>query len=353
VRVSGDSDQVTAAAEALARAALAVAATADQLRSAQLPSTWVGTAQERWAALALQLAVAGDDVVQRLGHAAGALAQHAQALRELQARAGRLVAEAAEAGLHLDEDGWIRPVSLVTGPVTTSEQLLAQQALLRQQESRAELLARVEALRVDEAATHERLRRFLRGMTEAPELPPALLPAGPPNLWAPTWWDAPAVALGVASGSAGAVPASSPTSRALSGARGPMLVLRNIPFVSVVGTGYGIYVDTKVNGMSAQEAVAKNLTVTAIGTGAAAGVAAGGAAVGGAPAIGIAVAVVGTGVVVSYGVGRIWDVLSNRQPSEPYLVPRPSPGPPPQPPSSVHSRHEAPSPAAPPAAPSS
>jgi hypothetical protein len=352
--VSGDSDQCSAAAEALARAAVAVAAAADQLRSAQLPSTWAGTAQERWAALALQLAVAGDDVVQRLAHAAGALARHAQALRELQARAGRLVAEAAEAGLHLDEDGWIRPVPLDIGPTTTTELELLRQSLLRQQELRAELLNRVEALRVDEAATHERLQRSLRGLAEAPGVRPALLPAGPPNLWAPTWWDAPPVALGVVSGSASGMPGSSPTPRAPSGARGPMLVLRNIPFVSVVGTGYGIYVDTEVNGMSAQEAVAKNLTVTAIGTGAAAGAGAlGAAAVGGAPAIGIAVAVVGTGVVVSYGVGRIWDVLSNRQPSGPHLVPRPSPGPPPQPPSSVHSRSRASSPAAAPAAPSS
>jgi hypothetical protein len=351
--VSGDSDQCSAAAEALARAALAVAATADQLRSAQLPSTWVGTAQERWAALALQLAVAGDDVVQRLGHAAGALAQHAQALRELQARAGRLVAEAAEAGLHLDEDGWIRPVSLVIGPVTTSEQLLAQQALLRQQESRAELLARVEALRVDEAATHERLRRSLRGMDEPPGLPLAMLTAGPPSLWALTPWDAPAIALGAASGGASALPASSLP--ALGAARGPVLVLRSVPLVGAVGTGYGAYVDTQVNGMGTGEAVVKNVTVTAAGAGATWGVVAGGAAVGGPVAV-VAVAAVATGAVVGIGVGRLWDVISSRddrRPSGPQPVPRPSPGPPPQPPSSVHSRSEAPSPAAPSPAPSS
>lgn len=352
MRVKGDAEQCLAAATALGRAAFAVAQIAGQLRQAQLLPTWSGTAQERWAALALRQAVAGEEVSRRLRVAAAALVEHAQALAELQARAVRLVQEADEAGLHLDDDGRIPRPRVELGPTTTPEQELLRQWLLRrQEEARVDLLARVERLRADETHVHERLRRSLRTLEAAPDLPIPLLVAGPAGPWAPTWWDAPSLGLGVASGGASALPASALTPGALGAARGPVLVLRNVPVVGVVSTGYGAYVDTQVNGMGTGEAVLKNVTLSAIGTGVTYGVTAAGAAVS-APVTVVVVLGLGTGAVVSYGIGRVWDAISDRRPLDPRLVPRPAPGPSPQPPSAVHSRGSAPSPAAPFPAPS-
>lgn len=350
----GDADQCLVAASALGRAAYAVATVAGQLRQAQLLPTWSGTAEERWAALALRQAVAGDDVSRRLGVAAAAVAEHAHALRELQVRAARLAQEARELGLHLDEDGWIAPLRAELGPVATPEQELLRQSLPRRQEARADLLARVEALRVDETAAHDRLRRALRTLEEAPGVPLPLLLQEPASLWGPTWWDVPSIALSAASGGAGAAPASALAPGALGAARAPVLVLRNVPVVGVVSTGYGAYADTQVNGMGAGEAVVKNVTLTAVGTGVVWGVAAGGAAVS-APVTGVVVVGVGVGAVVSYGAGRVWDAISgrgNRRSADPAAVPRPAPGPSPQPPSAVHSRNGASSSAAATAAPS-
>lgn len=354
MRVRGDAEQCLAAAGALGRAAYAVATVAGQLRQAQLLPAWSGTAEERWSALALRQAVAGDDLSQRLGVAAAALAEHAHALHELQARAAGLVQEAREAGLHLDDDGWIAPLRADLGPVATPEQELLRQSLLRRQEARADLLARVEALRVDEAVDHERLQRSLRTLQQAPDVPIPLLVGGPASRWALTWWDAPSIALGAASGGAGAAPASAVAPGALGAARGPVLVLRNLPVVGVVSTGYGTYVDTQVNGMGAGEAAVKNVAVTAVGTGIVWGVTAAGAAAS-LPATGVVVVGVGIGAFVSYGVGRIWDAVSgrgDRRPAGPVAVPRPAPGPPPQAPSAVHSRPAASSPAASTSAPS-
>lgn len=306
MRVSGSSDHCRAAAAELERAAVAVAdvaVTLGALRSSE--QGWSGVAAQCWSAVALAQADAGREVAQRLVAAARVLRRHAEDLGELQARAARLTQEAAEAGLVLSVDGDIaRVVVEPVDPCPTPEQLARQQAQLRREQAREELLRRVAALRREEQWAHDQLSRWLRALDLAwSVLTSGAAPAGGPgggtrSRWAPTPADLPPAALDAGSEIARSRPPAWVPTVLRSAAAGPLL-----------GAGYGIWVDTSVRGKDVREAVAKNVVVS--GTGAAAGyVVASSSAAAGPPGLVVAGGVV-VGVTVTYLGGRVWDAIAD------------------------------------------
>ena len=329
MRVKGDADGCARAGATLLRTATPVGSAAATLQQARWSQPgWIGAAAQGWARLSGAQATDGFALADRIAAAGRALLQHASTLEELQLRAGRLRAEAHDAGLDLDDDGQIRPIALFFGPPSSPLQLQAALLLSHRQDVRAQLLSRIAILREEQTLANERLTRALSGVGSAPGCGPD---PGSGVSWAPTWWDLPPVAVGLVAHS---MPAS------WSGPTGPVLkralghvgpVLRNAPGAAVVSFGYGVAVDTTVNDLPMRQAVEKNGLATAAGTATAVAVGLGiAAAPVSVPVLVAGGAAVVIGGAVSYGVGKGWELLhaddkNNRRRPRPASRPTPTP----------------------------
>ena len=198
MRVSGDAEACRGTAEQLRRAGTAVRRDADRWRSVRsgVPS-WTGRAADGWAATVLERSDAGRELADRIGALADALARHADGLQELQSRARALREQARDAGLHLDDDGWIAPLPLpgFTPPSALQEAFRTWPGT-DSWHLREELLRRVAVLRAAADRQHDELTREL-GRLDAPvTLPPEGAPrppvgpcpaSSPDSAWSTAW----------------------------------------------------------------------------------------------------------------------------------------------------------------------
>lgn len=165
MRISGDAEQCARAGVTLLRTATSISTAAQALQQTRWSHPgWLGTAAQGWSSLSGAQATNGFALADRIAAAGRALLQHAEALEELQQRARGLRTEALDAGLDLDDDGWIRPVESFIGPASNPAQ--AQAALLasHRQAVRADLLRRVALVRQDQELAQQRLARVLQGI---------------------------------------------------------------------------------------------------------------------------------------------------------------------------------------------
>ena len=296
MRVSGDVWSCEQAARTLRAAAVEVGRT----RVATV-STWRGTAAEQHLVFAAAAADHRRVIARGLADAAGALDRHAAALRELQARAASLVAQAAAEGLVLRSDGAVAPLPALVGPMSPSTAARAAFA----EQARWLLQGRVAELQDDVGQLHRLLADELLHVAQPPPVPGAG--------WVPTWADLPPLVPDVLRAS-GRAPAW----------LGP--VLRRTPITAVGGFAYGFALDVQ-QGRPVEQAAAKNATSVGAGVLVSAGAA---AALAAAPVVVPAAAVVVTslaaGAAVGWAAGRIWDLASPLPPAR-----RPAPGPRPQP----------------------
>ncbi|MBC7375056.1 MAG: hypothetical protein H7323_13795, partial [Frankiales bacterium] len=168
--MSGDAWSCEQAAGTLRRAAAEVTRT----RVAAIP-TWRGTAAEQHLVFAEAQADRRRAIASALADTGGLLDRHAGTLRELQARAAPLVAQAAAEGLVLLSDGTVLPMPVLVGPPTPSAMV---RAALAEQACRL-LRARVAELQCDVEQAHRQLADERRQVTQPPPAP------GPG--WVPTW----------------------------------------------------------------------------------------------------------------------------------------------------------------------
>lgn len=297
MRLSGSPDGCDAAARQLQRAAVEVSRAAEDLHRAQV-ADWVGAAAQGWDRLASEQVRRLRASALVLGAVGRAVAQHAHVLRELQARAGRLTAQADEARLHLDASGWIAPVPL---PEPGDPQAVRE--ALHRREVRRRVLAGAEQVRAEEERAHVLL---LGELARAVELP---LPGsdgawglddrarnswqGSSDVvsWRPNQWDLPPALISLAQAAASVTDRLPP-------------VLRDASVTSFLGLAVSIPVDVLVNDHDLDDAITKNLVVT----GTAAGV--GAAAAGSAPGW-VAVGLAGA---AGWGTGRLFDAFGHHLP---------------------------------------
>lgn len=322
MHVAGSAEECERAHRELRRAAAEVSRTARALHWPE-DADWVGTSAQGWGRLTSRRVAELDRLADALAGLGRAVRDHATGLEQLQDDARRLTAQAADAGLVLDAQGWIRPVSLPDSGLPA----LLREALHRQ-ESRRRVLAGVAELRARERELHDRLRAALRSVHDCS---PARrdhdrdVDVDVDIAWSPTGWDAPA--LTVSTGQAAAERAQ----------RLPA-VLRHTTSWSGVGFGVGVVVDRQA-GRDWDDAITKNVIVSGVAVGA--GVIL-------APAAAPAAVVVGAGAVLGYGAGKLFDAFGHRLPwvekprpaparppagvaGGPRPTPRPTPGPVPRP----------------------
>lgn len=298
MRLNGSAEGCEAAARQLQRAAAEAFRTAEALQRAEA-ADWTGTAARGWERLASERVRRLREVAHALSAASRAVAQHADVLRELQARSRRLTSEAAEAGLHLGEDGWIGPVTL---PEPAAPEAVRE--ALHRREVRRRVLSAVAQVRAEEDRMHGRLLVELARADEVP-LPERDCDWGLGDRLR-SWWDGatddgadwrpgrsdlPATAVSVSQA------AASVTERLPS-------VLRSASASSGLGFVVGVPVDVIVNDHDLDDALTKNAVVT--GT----AFAAGAAIAVSAPAW---LAVAGA-AVVGYGTGRAFDAFGHLLP---------------------------------------
>ena len=314
MRVRGDAEACRGTAEQLRRAGAAVRQDADRWRAVRrgVPS-WTGRAADGWAATVLDRSDAGRELADRIGALAGALARHADGLQELQSRARALREQARDAGLHLDDDGWIAPLPLPGFiPPSALQEAFRSWPGTDSWHVREDLLRRVAVLRAAVEQQHDELTREL-GRLEAPA---TMRPGAAPL---PGWWDLPPAA---ADGGARALAHSAAAGSGAAAAG--RAVSRVVPGLGLV---YGVAVDVGAQDRSLAEAVVRN--------GAAAGASAAAVAAAGAlvPAA-VAAAPILLPVALAMGVGlvaaAVVDAAVRRDPPAEHLDrrrPRPAPGP--------------------------
>lgn len=308
MRIAGDSDGCREAARQLLRCAASVAHASQELRAArEAAGPWTGRAGQGWAALALGQAGWVDERAERLAGAGRCLSRFADELDALQADAAGLTAEAAAAGLLLDDAGRIPVVLFSLDPDRLQD-------ALRREDVRRRLVARAGRLREEERAVHARLGRGLAALREDRWSPPraADAPGIALELWPPSGWEAPPVLLAVGRGAA-------QVSSALPAA------LRSAPGVNVAGATYGVVVDlAQDKGWSFALTKAAAISVpSVIAFGAvAAGVVTAPVSI---PAV---VAATVVGIAVGYTTGRLMDAYGHRLPwvQQPKAVARPVAG---------------------------
>ena len=295
MRVTGSPDGCDEAARRLQRGAAEVTRTAEALQRAEVAG-WTGAAAQGWERLASERVRRLREAASGLAAVSGALAQHADELRELQQRARRLAREAADAGLAMDEDGRIAPVP---PPTSGAPELL--RAELHRREVRRRLVAEAEVVRSEEDRAHERLRVEVARSLDAPA------PGGDcdwglvarlQQWWqreadaaadpAPGGWDLPAAAVSVVQATA------SSTDRLPA-------VLRSASVSNGFGAGVGVVVDVGVNDHDLDDALTKNAVVTGAAVGA------GLVAAGSVP---VWVGVAGAGAA-GFGAGRLFDAFGH------------------------------------------
>lgn len=327
MRVAGDPDGCAALARELGRAASGVAeAGAYPERTLLPPELWSGAAARSWQQLAVRRAVRAGRLADQLSAASRSLADFAGLLAELQQRAARLTAAAAEEGLALDPTGDIPPVPVPLGPQVDPHAMAEQQRARHRADVRERLLGQVALLRDDEEQLHRRLSSALGGLaapggserwgsepTGGHEQQEQQRP-DPASRWAPAWADASAVL--------GLVPTQRLSDLSLAGSTAAskgLALVRTVPGMAVLSAGVGVVADRDA-GYSLDGAVVKQAVVTTAS--AATGVAAA-AAVGAGTVLALpAVATVAVGAVAAAAVGyagsRAYDAA---------FGPGPAPGP--------------------------
>lgn len=321
MQIRGSVDRCDRAARDLQRAAAEVSRTAGALQRAEVVG-WAGTSAQGWGRLSSLRVCRLRGLADVLAAFGRAVHEHAEGLEQLQDRTWRLRAQAAEAGLVLDADGWIRPVPLPEG---SSPELLRD--ALQRQEARRRVLAAVAVVREHERDLHDRLRAALAAVHDRPAVVPDAGAGGLDVDWLPGWWDLPAGGISV-----GQI-AAELTDRL-------PRALRHAGASGGLGFGVGVAVDRQA-GRDWDDALTKNLMITG-GTAVTAFV---------MPAAAPVVVVVGAGAGAGYLVGRVFDAVGHHLPwvdkprrtpdraAAPRFVgpmplppaPRPSPGPTPTP----------------------
>lgn len=295
MRLKGDAAACEATARELRDAGRLVdGGYAAVLQAQAVVDGWDGEAAREWSDAALRRSAAARDVAARLLSAAAALQQHACTLVDLQRRAARLTAEAAEVGLVLDHDGWIPPVHVPVGPLSSPEQAEERRRALHRREVRDTVVERARHVLLDAAHANVDVTRSLqRAAPRCLDVPTA----GALDL-APTAADAPALVLKAAE-----------------------LSERLARFAGPLGTPVGIAVDV-AHGVPVQEAVEKGVTVLVVG--------------GLSGAVTVAALPSGPGSVAVGGVvsaaaghvtGKVWDARHGRGGPRPPQPVRPAPPP--------------------------
>jgi hypothetical protein len=292
VQIRGSVDGCDRAARELQRAAAEVWRTAQALQRAEVAG-WTGTSAQGWERLSSRRVAELRRLADVLAAFGRAVREHAEGIEQLHDVARRLTAQAAEAGLVLDADGWIRPVRLPEGG--SAERL---REALERQEARRRVLAAVAEVRDRERDLHDRLRA---AATTVHDRSAAVRSSGDrlDVAWLPGWWDLPAFGVSAAQAAAERTHRLPP-------------VLRHAGPSSGLGFGVGVAVDLQA-GRDWDDALTKNVLVT--GGVVVAGLAAGGSA----PAL----VVVGAGAATGHVVGRVFDAFGHHLP----WVERPRPAP--------------------------
>ncbi len=289
MRVVGDSDGCREAARRLLHAAAASGRAGEGLSEDPSPD-WIGLGAQRFSALATERVWTLRALAQRLTAAARAVDRFAEAIEELQSRARRLTAEAADAGLEMQEDGWIAPV-LFDLYLDVDPDLLREAG--RRRAVRRRLLAAAAELRAQAAEGHAQLGRDLVALDQREAAVEGSRRDVELSWLLPTRWDAPPLAL--AAGQAAAeVRRTLPS------------VLRSAGATTGLGFAYGVSTDLK-QGRELDDAVTKNVGIVG-----AAGAAAGAVAL--APIVIPGAAAIAAGAVAAYGTGKLFDKFGHHLP---------------------------------------
>lgn len=291
MRLNGSPDGCDAAARQLQRAAREVSRTAEELQRAEVLE-WTGTAALGWERLASERVRRLREAASVLGAVGRAVAQHADALRVLQSRTGRLTADAAQAGLHLDDEGWIAPV-----PLPASAEPEAVREALHRREVRRRVMAGAEQVRVEEARAHDLL---LRELARGVEVPPW---GGGCDWsvdvdWLPGLADLPSLSVS-ASQLAAEIRRSLPS------------VLRHAGASAGLGFGVGIAAELSQD-KDLDDAVTKNVVTTGVAVGT--GLVVTATAPAWVPAAAVGGVAVAGGAAVAYGAGKVFDKFGHHLP---------------------------------------